>query len=172
MFKTHLVHPGIAHKFNKMITIKTLEWFDRVNGNSYFSADVFLNTDLIMKLPFQYGYSGARQEVENRLAKHFGKSAERWEVRDLLRKNGIAICETKSKALKRELSKENFEDFTPFLKAENLSLYAAYRMREGIALGHHTMENVFIDWIAPDGVGIAYADGSNELLPFSGFNWF
>ena len=81
-----------------MITIKTLEWFDRVNRNTYFSADVFLGMDLIMRLPFQYGYTGARQEVENRLAKHFGRSAERWEVRDLLRKNGIEISESKNKS--------------------------------------------------------------------------
>jgi len=155
-----------------MITIQTKEWFDRINGNSYFSADVFLGMDLIMKLPFQYGYSGARQEVENRLAKHFDSCAERWEVRDLLRKNGIEISETKTKSLKRYLSKEDFEDFTPFYKVENLALYAAHRMREGIALNHHTMENVFIDWIYRDNVGITYADGSNGIYPFTEFNWF
>lgn len=155
-----------------MITIKTLEWFDRVNRNTYFSADVFLGMDLIMRLPFQYGYTGARQEVENRLAKHFGRSAERWEVRDLLRKNGIEISESKNKSLKRDLSKEDFEDFTPFYKPENLALYAAHRMREGIPLGHHTMENVFVDWLTPDAIGVTYSNGSNELLPFGKFDWF
>lgn len=155
-----------------MITIKTLEWFDRVNGNTYFSAEVHLGNDLIMVLPFQYGYNGVRQEVENRLAKHFGKSAERWEVRDMLRKNGIEISESKTKSLKRNLSKESFEDFTPFLKDENLALYAAHRMREGIALDHHTMENVFIDWLTNEGIGITFANGSNELYSFNSFNWF
>jgi len=155
-----------------MITIQTKEWFDKVNGNTYFSAEVHLGMDLIMKLPFQYGYSGARQEVENRLAKHFDSCAERWEVRDLLRKNGIEISESKTKSLKRDLSKEDFEDFTPFYKPENLALYAFHRMREGIALKHHTMENVFADWLTPDAIGVTYSDGSNELLPFTEFNWF
>lgn len=155
-----------------MIWIKTKEWFDKVNGNTYFSSSVYLNNDLILCLPFQYGYNGARQEVENRLAKHFDSCAERWEVRDLLRKNGIEISETRVKALKRELSKESFQDFTPFTKPENLALYAAHRMREGIALKHHTMENVFVDWLTPDAIGVTYSDGSNELLSFTSFKWF
>jgi len=153
-----------------MITIQTKEWFDKVNGNTYFSAEVHMGNDLIMVLPFQYGYNGARQEVENRLAKHFSSCAERWELR--LRKNGIEISETKSKALKRELSRESFEDFTPFLKDENLALYAAHSMREGIPLNHHTMENVYIDWLTNEGVGITFANGSNELYSFNSFNWF
>lgn len=153
-----------------MITIQTKEWTDKVYGNTYFSSDVYLNNDLILRLPFQYGYNGASQEVKNILAKHFG--ADRWEVRDLLRKNGIEISENKAKALKRELSKESFEDFTPFTKPENLALYAAHRMREGIALNHHTMENCFVDWLTPDAIGVTYSDGSNDLFPFNSFDWF
>jgi len=170
--KAETVHPGFSHKFNAMITIQTKEWFDRVNGNTYFSAEVHLGNDLIMVLPFQYGYNGARQEVENRLAKHFDSCAERWEVRDMLRKNGIEISENKTKSLKRELSKESFEDFSAFLKPENLALYAAHRMREGIALSHPVMENVFVDWLTPDAIGVTFSDGSNELLPFGLFDWF
>ena len=170
--KAETVHPGFSHKFTLMITVQTKEWFDRVNGNTYFSAEVFLGMDKIMSLPFQYGYGGARQEVENRLAKHFNSCAERWEVRDMLRKNGIEISESKTKSLKRNLSKESFEDFTPFLKPENLALYAYHRMQQGIALSHHTMENVFVDWLTPDAIGVTLSDGSNELLPFGLFNWF
>ncbi len=160
------------YKQNKMITIQTKEWFDKVNGNTYFSAEVFLSMDKILSLPFQYGYSGARQEAESRLAKHFLSCAERCGVRDRLRKNGIEISETKTKSLKRELSKESFEDFSAFLKPENIALYAAHRMREGIPLSHPVMENVFIDWLTPDAIGVTLSDGSNELLPFSAFNWF
>lgn len=155
-----------------MIWIKTKEWFDCINGNTYFSADVYLSSDLILKLPFQYGYNGARQEVETILSKHFDSCAERWELRDLLRKNGIEISETKTKSLKRDLSKESFQEFSAFLKPENLALYAHYRMQQGIALEHHTMENCFIDWITPNGIGVTFSDGSNELFPFSAFNWF
>jgi len=151
-----------------MITIQTKEWFDRVNGNTYFSAEAFLGMDKILSLPFQYGYNGARDTVERMLAKHFDSCAERWELRDLLRKNGIEISETKTKSLKRELSKERFEDFTPFLKPENLALYAHYRMQQGIPLSDGSV----IDWLTPDAIGVTLSDGSNELLPFSAFNWF
>lgn len=154
-----------------MIHIETKEWFDRVNGNTYFSAQVQLGNDLIMSLPFQYGYNGARQEVEKRLCAHFKVSGS-WELREMLKKNGILISESKSNSLKRNLSKESFEDFTPFLKPENLALYAAHRMREGIALNHPVMENVFVDWLTPDAIGVTFGDGSNELLPFGLFDWF
>ncbi len=44
----------------KTIDINALEWFDRVNGNSYFAAKVVLNFGLKdakeITLPFQYGY--------------------------------------------------------------------------------------------------------------------
>ena len=147
-----------------MITIQTKEWFDRINGNTYFSADVFLGMDLIMSLPFQYGYSGARQEVENRLAKHFGSCVERWGLRDMLRKNGIEISEAKTKSLKKYLGKESFEDFTPFYKAENLALYAAHRFRNNIP----ALEGKTAKFIGH--CHVIFNDGNDVL--FSDVNWF
>ena len=43
----------------------TKEWFDKVNGNSYFSSQIqsTKNPDKIIKLPFQYGY-GSQSEHE------------------------------------------------------------------------------------------------------------
>lgn len=32
------------------------EWFDKVNGNSYFSAQVFNDNKLVGSIPTQYGY--------------------------------------------------------------------------------------------------------------------
>lgn len=48
-------------KYNiKTIDIHAKEWFDRVNGNSYFSAIINLNYGLkdckTIGLPYQYGY--------------------------------------------------------------------------------------------------------------------
>ena len=44
----------------KTIDVTAKEWFDKVNGNSYFSAQVTLNygmeDEVTYKLPFQYGY--------------------------------------------------------------------------------------------------------------------
>lgn len=42
----------------------TKEWRDKVNGNSYFSSVVKdLEGNIILKLPFQYGY-GTQSEYE------------------------------------------------------------------------------------------------------------
>lgn len=49
-------------KFNeiKNIDLTAKEWFDRANGNSYFSARLVLNygmeNERLFKIPFQYGY--------------------------------------------------------------------------------------------------------------------
>lgn len=44
----------------KTIDIEALEWFDKVNGNSYFSGIITVNygmkTEIRYKMPFQYGY--------------------------------------------------------------------------------------------------------------------
>ncbi len=40
----------------KTIQILAKEWFDKANGNSYFSAEVFADNEKVLTLPFQYGY--------------------------------------------------------------------------------------------------------------------
>jgi hypothetical protein len=44
----------------KTIDIQAREWFDKVNGNSYFSATVTVNygmkSEKTIDVPFQYGY--------------------------------------------------------------------------------------------------------------------
>lgn len=157
-----------------MITIQTKEWFDKENGNTYFSSEVYLGSDLVLVLPFQYGYNGARQAIENKIAKYFGVSAERWEVRDMLRKNGIELSETKTRALKRELSKESFEDFAPFHKPENHQKYALHRMQNGIPLKHSVMENCFAFAVGKDHVILSDGLGNidPEHIPFNQFDWF
>lgn len=44
----------------KTIDINAKQWFDKINGNSYFSAEVVTNygqpTEQTFILPFQYGY--------------------------------------------------------------------------------------------------------------------
>ena len=44
----------------KTIDVNAKEWFDKVNGNSYFSAKVIINygnnSETFLHLPFQYGY--------------------------------------------------------------------------------------------------------------------
>jgi hypothetical protein len=40
----------------RSLFIECREWFDKVNGNSYFSARIWINGGQVAILPFQYGY--------------------------------------------------------------------------------------------------------------------
>ena len=44
----------------KTLDVNCLEWFDKINGNSYFAATIIINyqmkTEKRFILPFQYGY--------------------------------------------------------------------------------------------------------------------
>ena len=55
----------------KTLDIHALEWFDKVNGNSYFSAVIILNYGMKdkkeLKLPFQYGYGEHYIDMANQL---------------------------------------------------------------------------------------------------------
>ncbi len=48
------------------IDINALEWFDRVNGNSYFAGTITLNygtpEQLTLYMPFQYGYGDSYKD--------------------------------------------------------------------------------------------------------------
>jgi len=57
----------------KTIDINAKEWFDKINGNSYFAGTIAVNygmkSERIFKMPFQYGYgSQYEQEARNILA--------------------------------------------------------------------------------------------------------
>ena len=41
----------------KSITIIGRRWFDKVNGNTYFSSVGLLNGKPVVSIPFEYGYS-------------------------------------------------------------------------------------------------------------------
>lgn len=55
----------------KTIDINVNEWFDKVNGNSYFAGTVTLNYGMkdavVLKLPFQYGYGEHYIDVANQV---------------------------------------------------------------------------------------------------------
>lgn len=40
----------------KSITIIGRRWFERTNGNTYFSADIFVNGEQVHRIDFEYGY--------------------------------------------------------------------------------------------------------------------
>jgi len=59
----------------KTIDVNCKEWFDKVNGNSYFAGTVTVNygmkTEKTFNMPFQYGYGDQfRHEAWNTLKKN------------------------------------------------------------------------------------------------------
>ena len=38
------------------VVIEGRSWFDKVNGNSYYSAQIWVNGRVVGRLPFTYGY--------------------------------------------------------------------------------------------------------------------
>lgn len=58
----------------RTLDINAKEWFDRVNGNSYFSAIITIDygtkKEKSYKLPFQYGYGEHYQDMAFELLKN------------------------------------------------------------------------------------------------------
>jgi len=44
------------------ITIIGRRWFDRINGNTYFSAVGFVNGVQVVEIPFEYGYGNMYEQ--------------------------------------------------------------------------------------------------------------
>ena len=91
----------------KTIDIQAKEWFDKVNGNSYFAANVTLNFGMSDEegfiLPFQYGYGQMYEQMTVQKLKQMGLMAEMDHFFDL-RERGIIIRSNKQENCKqREL---------------------------------------------------------------------
>lgn len=61
----------------KTLDIIAWEWFDKVNGNSYFSAQITLNQDYphlmeTISLPFQYGYGDFYEQEAGKVLHEIG----------------------------------------------------------------------------------------------------
>lgn len=71
------------------LSVIAKEWFDQKNGNSYFSAQIRVNDELIY-LPFQYGYGCVYiQSTHEALVKHGFKCGENWNVEKWANQMGI-----------------------------------------------------------------------------------
>ena|ERR1039458_3596242 len=46
----------------RSLNIEAREWYDRQNGNSYFSARIWVDGEIVHTLPFQYGYGDYFQQ--------------------------------------------------------------------------------------------------------------
>jgi hypothetical protein len=73
-------------KIKRSLFIEGREWFDKVNGNSYFSARIWVDGGQVAILPFQYGYGDQyTYEAQKKLLElgylpQEGKSAGLWTI--------------------------------------------------------------------------------------------
>lgn len=96
----------------KTLDINAKEWFDKVNGNSYFSAQIVIDYDLPTYkkyfLPFQYGYGDSFQWKSLKHLQEIGEITNNIGYLGQLRDNGVIIRTSKRNALKRDLKEENY----------------------------------------------------------------
>ena len=56
-------NPPVGNKIERSLFVEARLWFDSINGNSYFTARVWVDGKWVLTLPFQYGY-GNQYEYE------------------------------------------------------------------------------------------------------------
>jgi hypothetical protein len=61
------------------LTVIGRRWFEKTNGNTYHSVEVYRNGELIGLEPFRYGYGRQYQQTALELMKNAG-----WEVTEVL----------------------------------------------------------------------------------------
>lgn len=49
----------------KSLTINARRWFQKSYGNTYFTADIIVDGELVHELPFQYGYGEHYLDMAN-----------------------------------------------------------------------------------------------------------
>lgn len=94
----------------KTIDINAKEWFDRINGNSYFSGTITLNYGMnneeTFLMPFQYGYGSQYENEAKSILTQFNKISGNWfqSLYTYCKDNNIIYRHSiKRNSLKREL---------------------------------------------------------------------
>ena len=104
-----------SKKIKRSLFIEGREWFDKVNGNSYFSARMWVDGGQVAILPFQYGYgSQFEYEAQKKLLElgwlpQEGKNQHLWTIGRVL---GFDFYSSKTTTNKREMFKmyENYSE--------------------------------------------------------------
>ena len=104
-----------SRKIERSLFIEGREWFDKVNGNSYFSARIWVDGEQVAILPFQYGYgSQFEYEAQKKLLElgwlpQEGKNQHLWTIGQEL---GFDFYSSKTTTNKREMFKmyENYSE--------------------------------------------------------------
>jgi len=102
-------------KIKRSLFIEGREWFDKVNGNSYFSARIWVDGGQVAILTFQYGYGEQYLFEAHRKLIELGYLEEGefmrslWSIAEEL---GFDFYSSKSSAKKSEMFKKypNYEE--------------------------------------------------------------
>ncbi len=97
----------------KTLDINARSWYDEVNGNSYFSAEIVLDygteTERRYFLPFQYGYGDYYQyETINELKRQKEIDDKISMLYQLRNEQNVIVRASKISTLKRNLKEENY----------------------------------------------------------------
>lgn len=93
----------------KTLDIKALSWFDKINGNTYFSALITVNygmsTEKTFKIPYQYGYGETYIQEAKKILTEFniistGYDTPLWKY---CKENDIILRHSINSAKKKEL---------------------------------------------------------------------
>ena len=87
----------------KSIFIEAREWFDKTGGNSYWSAQIQVNNELVLTIPMTYGYDTAYLHNSLEALQKAGHipTFDLWN----LRQEGFHIYHTKYTTKKKEMYK-------------------------------------------------------------------
>ena len=90
----------------KTIDVNAREWFDKVNGNSYFAGSVTVNfgypDSFNLNMPFQYGYGDSYTYAAIKLLNEAGYTEAKW-LQDLRNQNIILRYNIQRGCKKRDL---------------------------------------------------------------------
>jgi len=92
----------------KTIDINAKEWFDKVNGNSYFCGTITINyglkTEQTLLMPIQYGYGSQYEQKAKSILVFYKIIKDCWSLYSYCKDNKIILRSTLiENCLKREL---------------------------------------------------------------------
>ncbi len=92
-------------KETRSLFIESRLWFDKINGNTYFSNRVWVNGKIAFVMPFEYGYElqflfRALSELKER---GYTNTEKLWDLRDA---QGIDVYYSETYGKKSEMFKE------------------------------------------------------------------
>jgi len=91
-------------EIKRSLFVEAKEWFDKTGGNSYFSARLSIDGQVIHALPFQYGYESQFEHEAKKWLHENGYLTIEELVRPLwnLKTKGIDVYTVKYSATQRE----------------------------------------------------------------------